>query len=52
MFALEALEGEITTSELCLALKSMAKGKAPGPEGLTVAYYSAFSDTLVPHLAA
>lgn len=48
--ALTALEGEFTTAELCVALKSMANGKAPGPDGLTVAYNRSFTETLIPRL--
>lgn len=50
--ALEALEGELTTSELRVVLKTMANGKAPGPDGLTIAYYHAFMDTLLPRLTS
>lgn len=48
--ALTALEGEFTNSEMCVALKAMANGKAPGPDGLTVAYYRSFADVLLPRL--
>lgn len=50
--ALEALEGDLTTAELKGALKSMANGKAPGPDGLTVAYYRTYADILLPHLTS
>lgn len=30
----------------------MASGKAPGPDGLIVAYYHAFVDTLLPFLTS
>lgn len=48
--ALSAIEGEFTSAELCVALKSMANGKAPGPDGLTVTYYRAFTEILIPRL--
>lgn len=48
---IEALEGGgVSTMELRKALKSMASGKAPGPDGFTVAYYRTFADTLLPYL--
>lgn len=45
------LKKQITLGELRKSLHSMASGKAPGPDGLTVAYYRAFQDKLLPHLA-
>lgn len=48
--ALAALEREFTSAELCVALKSMTNGKAPGPDGLTVAYYRSFTEILIPRL--
>lgn len=50
--SLKALECEITTSELRTTLKSMANGKASGPDGLTIAYYQDFQDMLLPRLLA
>lgn len=47
---LAALEGEFTASELSVALKAMANGKALGPDGFTVAYYRAFFNLLIPRL--
>lgn len=48
----EALEGGFSSAELEKAFKSMANGKAPGPDSFTVAYYRAFSGTLLPHLTS
>lgn len=36
---LATLNGEFTTEELHRELRAMATGKAPGPDGLTIAYY-------------
>lgn len=33
-----------------VVLKAMANGKAPGPDGFTVAYYRSFADILLPQL--
>lgn len=49
---LDALEGEFTASEFRIALKAMAKGKAPGPDGFTVSYYRTFADILLPRLTS
>ncbi len=40
------LEGEITLSELSIALKSMANNKTPGPDGFTVEFYKTFWDEI------
>ena len=45
------LEHEITYQEVDKALGSMAKGKAPGPDGLGAAFYHKFKNFLTPRLS-
>lgn len=40
----------IERDEIVLALSDMRAGSAPGSDGLTVAFYKAFIDLLLPHL--
>lgn len=44
---LATLEGEFTASEVGIALRAMANGKVPGPDGFTVAYYRSFAEVLL-----
>lgn len=46
----DLLEAPFTTAELETALSRMKPGKAPGPDGLTMHYYKAFTKKLVPQL--
>lgn len=46
----EYLMRPIEKDDILLALSSMKVGSAPGADGLTVAFYKAFLDLLLPHL--
>jgi hypothetical protein len=48
----DLLEQEITHQEVEKALDSMAKGKAPGPDGLGAEFYHKFKTFLTPRLLA
>lgn len=48
----EELEEPITAEELGVALTHSKPKKAPGPDGLTPAYYKAFFEVLSPHLTS
>uniref|UniRef100_A0A803K2X3 Reverse transcriptase domain-containing protein n=1 Tax=Xenopus tropicalis TaxID=8364 RepID=A0A803K2X3_XENTR len=47
---LETLNKVITGEELAHALKNMANGKTPGPDGLTYKYYKMYAHILSPYL--
>uniref|UniRef100_A0A803SLF5 Reverse transcriptase domain-containing protein n=1 Tax=Anolis carolinensis TaxID=28377 RepID=A0A803SLF5_ANOCA len=44
------LNKEITDREIKAAIKQSNSQKAPGPDGLSAAYYKTFQDILLPHL--
>ena len=48
--AANALEGSITVSEARKAIRSMAKGKAPGPDGLHAEFYKIHEHLLITRL--
>lgn len=45
----EGMEAPITDKELVMAIESSKLGKAPGPDGLNLAYYKTFQDVLTPY---
>lgn len=47
---LNDLNAPITESEICAVIKSLPRGKAPGPDGFSNEYYRTFSSILTPHL--
>ncbi|KAJ1158482.1 hypothetical protein NDU88_011170 [Pleurodeles waltl] len=42
--------GQLQPEEVKLTLACMLTGKAPGTDGLTVAFYKVYQDILIPHL--
>lgn len=46
---IEGMEAPITDKELTKAIDSSKLGKAPGPDGLNLAYYKTFHDVLSPY---
>ena len=48
----EAIEALITKEEVIAALRTMAKGKAPGPDMLTAEFYLEFEDLIIDPLVA
>ncbi|KAJ1088744.1 hypothetical protein NDU88_001899 [Pleurodeles waltl] len=46
----ESLMASLTLEEMDGALGGMAEGRAPGPDGLTVHFYKAYKNLLLPHL--
>lgn len=47
----ETLEGPITEEEFSMAVKCLAVGKAPCPDGLTGVYFKQFMELLARHFA-
>lgn len=47
---LSQLNDPISVSEVCDAIKSLPRGKAPGPDGYLSEYYKLFADTLAPYI--
>lgn len=45
-----ALNAELTVSEILDTIKTMKCGKAPGPDGYSSEFYKEFGDLLSPHL--
>ncbi|KAJ1218037.1 hypothetical protein NDU88_005623 [Pleurodeles waltl] len=46
----EHLMAPLQPAEICCALNGMTTAKAPGPNGLTVAFYKAYQHLLIPHI--
>lgn len=46
------LNAPITVEEITTIVKSLPRGKAPGPDGFSNEYYHAFIHTLAPHICA
>ena len=46
----DKIDTEITEKEVRLAIRSMGKGKAPGPDLLAAEFYSTFEDLIAPAL--
>lgn len=47
---LNLLNAPISAQEVCTAVNTIPKGKAPGPDSFSGEYYQTFSSTLAPHL--
>ncbi|KAJ1138508.1 hypothetical protein NDU88_004891 [Pleurodeles waltl] len=46
----ERLMAPLQPGKICVALQEMPSAKAPGTDGLTVAFYRAYQDLLIPQL--
>lgn len=46
----QGVDGIITTKEIVVAIKAMPTGKTPGPNGISLEFYSIFHNLAIPPL--